>query len=205
MAFAPDDYYMRVPQDLLNSVVFIGQRKSDQKGRESLRFGGTAFVVSVPDESDPQSRFFYLVTARHCIDNMFSYSPNIEIRYNTKDGDWRLVQSKESDWIFHPFEAACVDVAVARFSPGADFLGTHILSSCFLTDEAIKIGRIGPGDEVAIVGLFTKLEGRSKDIPLVRVGNVAMIPGKGEQLPVVVDSKTYDQEVYLIVGVHDVI
>src|SRR5436309_3387462 len=52
----------------------------------------------------------------------------------------------------------------------------------FLTDKKIDDCFIGPGDEVFMTGLFTRLEGRSRNIPIVRMGKVAMMPGE-EMLP----------------------
>jgi hypothetical protein len=50
------------------------------------------------------------------------------------------------------------------------------------TDEQISEDHnLGVGDEVFITGLFTETAETTRDIPIVRVGTVAMIPG--EKLP----------------------
>ena len=57
-------------------------------------------------------------------------------------------------------------------------------TTMFLTDEAIKSGNIGPGDEVVMTGLFAHFSGEQKNFPIVRTGNIAMLPqGKGEKIP----------------------
>jgi hypothetical protein len=51
----------------------------------------------------------------------------------------------------------------------------------FVSDETIKNQNLGIGDEVFIAGLFTKVLGEARNIPIVRTGTVAMIPG--EKIP----------------------
>jgi hypothetical protein len=72
-------------------------------------------------------------------------------------------------------------VAVTGWDVTEDEDVRSIPTSMFLTDEAPHEHFIGPGDEVFIMGLFTKMYGCSRNIPIVRTGNVAMMPG--EMLP----------------------
>ena len=51
----------------------------------------------------------------------------------------------------------------------------------FADEEVIKERNLGIGDEIFITGLFTKVTETTKNIPIVRTGNVAMIPG--EKIP----------------------
>lgn len=46
----------------------------------------------------------------------------------------------------------------------------------FLTDEVIRSKGIGTGDEVFITGLFIHLAGSARNLPIVRMGNIAMMP-----------------------------
>ena len=51
----------------------------------------------------------------------------------------------------------------------------------FITDEVFKNRQIGPGDNVFWVGLFSLMADQKKNWPIVRVGNIAMMPG--EKIP----------------------
>src|SRR5258708_16347354 len=117
---------------------------------------------------------------------------------NLRGGGAMFVASHATHWRFHPTEPDLVDVAVAAFNLTPDAHLHCVETTIFLTDTHIKEGKIGPGDEVVIVGLFTKLEGQSKNIPLVRVGNLAMLPDKGELLPVKIGDSFRNLEIYLI-------
>ncbi len=53
-----------------------------------------------------------------------------------------------------------------------------------MKDGSIEDYEVGTGDEVCIVGLFSKLSGHGKNLPIVRVGNIAMFPPRNERLPI---------------------
>ena len=57
----------------------------------------------------------------------------------------------------------------------------------FLTREDFKKEGIGLGDEVIISGLFVKHHGRQRNVPIIRVGNVAAMPE--EKTPLSLDSR----------------
>jgi hypothetical protein len=48
----------------------------------------------------------------------------------------------------------------------------------FLTDKIIEDKQIGTGDEVFITGLFAHAVGSDKNSPIVRMGNIAMMPSE---------------------------
>jgi hypothetical protein len=99
---------------------------------------------------------------------------------------------KETKWWFHPTDSS-VDVAVVPWTLGADEDVLTIPSSMFLTDEEIRRRRTGPGDEIFTIGLFSLMHGREKNIPIVRTGNVAMMPGPGD----LVQTDRGESEAYL--------
>jgi len=50
---------------------------------------------------------------------------------------------------------------------------SHLL---FCNQEHIRKYNIGPGDEVFMTGRFVNHEGRQKNLPMVRFGNISMVP-----------------------------
>ena len=87
--------------------------------------------------------------------------------------------------VYHPTERKYVDAAVTFFSPSYTHLSQleveHVPVGMFADEKVIKQRHIGVGDEVFITGLFTKVQETTKNIPIVRTGTVAMIPG--EKIP----------------------
>jgi hypothetical protein len=71
-----------------------------------------------------------------------------------------------------------VDLAVIPFLPsrGLNLDVRSVATDIFLTVEDVAKHRIGAGDEVFMTGLFTKVKGQSKNLPIVRMGSVALIP-----------------------------
>jgi len=109
---------------------------------------------------------------------------NFYIRANKRDGTTVALRGHPTDpWFFHPTEKEDVDAAVTLFSPLqlAELDIEHIPLAMFTDRAVIMHNNLGVGDEVFITGLFTKVTETSKNIPIVRTGTVAMIPG--EKIP----------------------
>jgi hypothetical protein len=62
----------------------------------------------------------------------------------------------------------------------------------FLNETVIREEKIGTGDEVFMTGLFVHLAGKGRNIPIVRTGNLAMLPT--ERVPTALG----DMDAYLI-------
>jgi hypothetical protein len=188
----PEDADMRVPEVLRQCVVFIGVSDVTPGGQPTLSFRGTAFFVTVSSESRVDQGFYYLVTAKHVARRL--RGREIIVRANTKDGRSQTISSGgPMGWWHHPADES-VDVAVTPFGLSTEtFEYKHIPTDMFLSDEGIRDKKIGTGDEVFIVGLFTSLSGKARNLPIVRMGNIAMMPS--ERVPI----KDYGTiEAYLI-------
>lgn len=197
----PKDWNMRVPEDVRKSVVFCA-RALQSGSQEKITFRGTGFLVSVPSDKLPGMKYRYMVTARHVADPL--RLGDWIIRLNTKCGRILDVRGTKDDrWWVHPSESERVDVAVIPWaSPeSADYEvdATAVPLSLFLDDKAIVESNIGPGDEVFMTGLFNKMTQQSRNLPIVRTGNVSLIPSPGELVPgLVIGGRGVDSEAYLI-------
>lgn len=165
---------MRIPDDLTDCTIFVSPDYG--VSAESRRFGGTAFFISVPDGTQSSGQRICLVTARHVGENL--NAKKFTIRQNTTKGgsEWIEVEANVT-WWFHPDDTAA-DVALLSFSipPHSDLKAKIIPSSMFATDDDFASGKIGLGSEVSIVGLFTQMAGTTRNFPIVRSGNIAMLP-----------------------------
>ena len=100
------------------------------------------------------------------------------VRVNTHGGSSQIVQGGGVKWWVHPTDEE-VDVAIIPWAPPENiFQIKYISTETFLTEDVIKDKNIGTGDEVFITGLFANLHGHAKNLPIVRMGNVAMMPGE---------------------------
>jgi len=163
---------VRIPSDVLKCVVYVG-------GAADRVYRGTAFAVALEENDQTGSfRFPYLVTAKHVAEKIEGKA--FLVRVNMSDGS---VQDLEANylpgevvnWHKHPTDQTA-DVAVTPwFLPSKADLKL-IPVSMMLTTEMIGQEGIGPGDEAYITGLFSYHQGKSKNTPIVRVGNIAMLP-----------------------------
>jgi hypothetical protein len=173
---APKDINMRFPDRILSSVGFISY---DQ---QPIRYGGTVFIVGVKGGYDDNA-YLHLVTAKHVAEH-FEASPFV-IGMNGKDGRKILLRSgEEFRWFYHPTESNSVDVAVLPFQSQilTEYELAWIPETAFVNDNSIKEHGIGIGDEIATIGLFTRFSGTGRHFPIVRTGNIAMMPT--EKVPV---------------------
>jgi hypothetical protein len=116
---------------------------------------------------------------------------------NAKDGSPQFLRTGKAKWFYHPTEKDSVDVAILPFgSPRFDEYDiAWIPEDLFATDKRIAEFSIGLGDEIVAIGLFTRFFGSTHLVPLVRTGNVAMMPR--DKLPI----KGFgDMEAYLAEG-----
>ena len=184
---------MRIPDRLLKSVGFVSRYEADDEGGSHIRFGGTAFIVGVIMEGNVG--LAHLVTARHVAK---AIEPDgAVIAMNGKDGLPVFLRTGAQKWFYHPTEEESVDVAVMPFgSPRfKEYDIEWIPEEVFVTKERIAEFEIGLGDELVIIGLFTRFYGQTKLTPLVRTGNIAMMPT--EKLP----TRDFgDMEAYLVEG-----
>lgn len=189
----PKDWNMRVPDQVRDCVVFLGIQVTRMGGRTEFVWAGSAFFVAIPSESEPETCLYtYLVTAKHVIDEIGDRE--IFVRINQRQGGAVIASLRGARWHFHETEATTVDVAVLPIAPSPEQFAYKVIGTdTFLTDTVIQTMGIGVGDEVFMTGLFAHMSGKEQNIPIVRMGNVAMMPND------TVPTEEYgDIEAYLI-------
>jgi hypothetical protein len=177
----PKDFDLRIPDRMLKCVCFLYVYGAEE-GPERPNFGGTGFFVSMRGEQDDTFRHMYLVTAKHVVEESEKFG-DLFVRYMTGHSDEMLDAPIIGEWTFHSDPA--VDLAVMYFrsyplvSEQSPRHPIPILApEAVLTDEKQKRYLVGIGDDLAVVGLFTAHPGRKRNIPIVRHGTVAAMPGE---------------------------
>ncbi len=172
-------YYVReqgerlllVPEEVRKCVAFVYC-----KSATGLHPLGTAFFLASAIE-DTDRAWPVTVTAKHLLRHIGEHSVDqtVHIRLNLKGAGLVWMQAPLTHWRFHPSDPTA-DVAVLPMFPGeeCDFRTFGLESSA--TPEVMQAEGVGVGDEVFIVGLFVNHLGKSKNIPIVRIGNIAAMP-----------------------------
>ena len=166
---------MAVNESVTKSVLFLGT-KEDGKFKPRA----TAFIVSIFEE---EWGWRFLVTAEHVIYGFTKEKCDIWVRSNLKNGT--TIENKLSNvkWWFHPDKASnATDVAVTPvdFANDEDFLAIRLSQdiSMAATDQVLRANNVHVGHEVYICDLFRSHYGQQKNVPIVRVGNIAMMLGE---------------------------
>lgn len=165
---------MRVHDNIRDCCCFI--YCNTNKVRELV---GTGFFVGEKfSEDGPENlQYVYLITARHIIDGI-KRKPDVQsigIRLNIKNGDTIDIDVPLDGWLYHPKDKS-IDAVIL---PAMEIIGIDVAaipSYTTVTDETIKKYGIGIGDEVCIVGLFDQHYGIRRNLPILRIGNIAMMP-----------------------------
>jgi hypothetical protein len=167
-----DEVPMIVSDELRKCVVFI--YFDDKKGVR--RAAGTAFFVSLDRGHGIQGHWTYLVTAKHVLDGIRAERADgmMFLRVNLKGAGFAYVDCSVNVWTTHPNETLIDDVAVLPWTPPAevDYLSYPLESS--VNEETGH----SVGDEVFLPGLFVNHAGKERNIPIVRIGNIAAMPSE---------------------------
>jgi hypothetical protein len=159
---------MKVPDEIRKCVAFVGAKRADG----SYQLFGSGFFLGYELQGNISKRVVF-ATARHVIDGVRSILVDeVYIRLNLKNGEAVWIETKLVDWYVHPVDAS-IDVAVLERGIEAEFDHLVLPSIYHGTEEVLNAGGASLGDEVFIVGLFRHHHGKKRNIPIVRVGNIA--------------------------------
>jgi hypothetical protein len=122
----------------------------------------------------------YLVTARHSIEQARVENAQLCIRLNKADGTSAVLNIERSaEWIVDDddpgSDAALIQVGNLH-TLGIEF--KTIPRGLLVTEAIVEEHGIGIGDDLAVVGLFTKRAGTTRNHPIVRTGVIAAMPGE---------------------------
>lgn len=174
-----------IDPDVLDCTVYL--YPSEAAAEDGERLGGTGCLVGVPvvAKNRDVSNVSCLVTNKHVVD-----AGHTIVRVNTHDGGRDVVALDNAKWYFHPDgdDLAICPIRLDRKIHKAKFVSVRN----FLSKYQIETFGIGPGDDVFVVGRFVNHEGRQRNLPSVRFGNIAQMPWE----PIVIDG--FAQESFLV-------
>jgi hypothetical protein len=163
---------MIVSDEVRQCVVFIYLDDKDGVRRPA----GTAFFVSFDRSHGAHGHWTYLVTAKHVLDGIRAARADgmMFLRVNVKGAGFAYLPCSVEVWTTHPDTTLIDDVAVLPWNPEAEFE----YRSYPLEDSVDEKTGHGVGDEVFLPGLFVNHAGKERNIPIVRIGNIAAMPSE---------------------------
>ncbi|MDP8983184.1 MAG: hypothetical protein M3O35_21625 [Acidobacteriota bacterium] len=169
------DSKLRVSPELLKCVGYLAEAIQLDSEAIDIDPFGTGFFIAIPSAAHPNKSFCAFVTARHLIADHKNLKLCLIV--NGRSGQGIVVEIPENViWWEHPSDKTA-DLVLMVFDhqpKDFDIISMHIRD--FLTAERMLKADIGVGDEVFFPGLFTKAPGNGRMTPIVRNGNIALIP-----------------------------
>lgn len=158
---------MRIHNQFLECSIYLYPSKDAADKGE--RAGGSGCLVSIKASVEGYSHA-YAVTNSHVIRE--GNSP--VIRLNTITDEKAILEFEYTDWIHHPDGD---DVAVCPIDFPANHYSIRFIDrdKYFVTPTRIRYFDIGVGDATFMVGRFISHEGKQRNTPSVRFGNIAMM------------------------------
>jgi hypothetical protein len=166
---------MRVPDEVRKTVGFICYE--DKRNQDIIPVGSFFFFGHDPRDGETFARGMYSVTARHVIDGLRRKGVQEAIlRLNPKNFNAPLITIRAplENWFSHPNDNS-IDVAVTEMGIPAEADHLVLPFSLAATERVFKDNEVELGEEVFISGLFRHHFGNRRNIPIVRVGNLAAL------------------------------
>jgi len=160
---------MLIAANYRECVVFLSQK--DSSGQHIPK--GTAFIIGDPLKESGEPENVHLVTARHVVEAARATGAPLYVRGSSESGG--IVTSEQLD--FDSWHISDItDVAVYPDPPLDEFSGTCLPLKIFATSDYLQKHRVGLGDDVCFVGLFSEHAGSAHIEPIARFGNISMMP-----------------------------
>lgn len=158
-----------IPPETIDCIAYLYPDKISALAGE--RVGGCGCIVSVPaPEIHKDFCYVYVVTNSHVVRD--GKSP--VVRVNSRDGGLTIYDNVPGVWSDHPDGDDIAVAPVAFKYEEADVKA--VPEDWFLTKQQLEDYKIGPGDEVVIVGRFINHEGKQRNLPAARFGHISMLP-----------------------------
>lgn len=159
---------VRTSPDLPKCVVFVGV---ETNGRFTPV--GTGFLLAIRHRD---YAFYFLATADHVVEMIAGDA--IWVRMNRKAGDCSSIKIEKKQK-FGPTDLA-QDIAMFSLDYDPSVFDQRMV---LLNRENYHLGleKVWDpqvGDEVSTVGLYTSHYGQMKNLPVVRIGHIALMPGE---------------------------
>jgi hypothetical protein len=166
---------VKIPDEIRKAVAFVAFENKTTGEIDPV--GSCFFLGHNAPEGQTTSPKMYVVTARHVIDKLQKKGvKETFLRLNSKSVPPPFLAAciPIEEWYAHPSDKT---IEVAIFETGIPKDADHLVlaESMCATQAIFKQHEVELGDEVIISGLFQHHFGNNKNIPIVRVGNLAAL------------------------------
>lgn len=178
-----NDTVPRIPDNLRDCVVYLFPTLQDAK--EGNRLGGSGFVAGVDYTNNPILCHGYLVTNAHVVENSIAARKSMFARINLSSGGFDTVEIDHSSW---KLGENGDDLAVCALNAPDKIFKVAVVPEDMFVPEPLEqmAGRtdlVGLGDDVFMIGRYVDHQGKVRNLPTVRFGNIAQMPDEPIRQP----------------------
>jgi hypothetical protein len=160
-----------IPENIPDCAIYLYPSVIDAE--DGNKAGGTGFLVGyVTEHKGFNHTTLYAVTNAHVIDSQIGSSP--VVRLNTNSGSVEILPLEVGNWIAHP-DGDDVAVCALKLSTSIHKFA-YVTLPFFLGKDDMR--GIDVGAECFLVGRFQSHDGKQKNQPSLRFGNVAQMNGE---------------------------
>lgn len=182
----------RIDDRFLECIFYI--YPSVYSAYEGESIGGCGFIVGITSEEDEEKIFFYAVTNSHVVRN----AATPVLRLNTEAGEIDCIETNLSKWHMHKDGD---DIAVFPLDIDIDKYKFKLVPiESFISEKVISDHKIGPGDLTFMVGRLITQDGKQRNLPSVRFGNISMMPYEPVRMPTGINQDAFLVETRSIGG-----
>jgi hypothetical protein len=171
-----------VHPSLLGSSIFLYGSEDD--ARAGANWGGSGVLVGIRSKANPSRTHLYAVTNDHVV----TQAGCTVVRLVKRDGEPYVLP--DGEWVPHPDGD---DLAIRPLGAVADNEYWYVNAGLLLMPRDLGPKAVGPGDDCLMVGRYINQEFEQFDRPVVRFGNLAMLPELVHQR-----ERSFDQESFLV-------
>jgi len=160
----------QIPSDIQDTAVYLYPSKEDAEN--CVNAGGSGFLLVLPHgPGKGDGGWIYVVTNAHVADKFKT------VRLNTIAGATGTIEPKV--WIKHPDRKTDLAIADLGYQNTKAFRCYLFMPPYHFIDKTRLIDyEIGVGDNCYMVGRFVNHEGYQRNLPTVRFGMIAQMPGE---------------------------
>lgn len=161
----------KIPLSVLDCAIYIYDTPDAAGAGDDV--GSSGFLVSVHSKFEGEYFYsMYVATCWHCVIDDYGNPEDRSIRLNAKNGGIRIIEVRADSWIRHH---AGDDLAVAPLSLSLTAHKFNSVTTSLFLKKGSDTTWIGPGTETVTIGRFMDYDGRHKNTPSVRFGNIAVM------------------------------
>ena len=164
---------MKIPDAVRKTVGFVAYE--NKISGQIIPAGSCFFIGHDPKDGTSTSAKVYVATAAHVISALNSKgAKEVVLRLNKKSDGLESIRIPIEKWFTHPTDKN-IDVAIYEMGIPAEYDHLVIPMSMCVDEKKMADHEIDLGDEVFVSGMFRFHQGKNRNIPIIRTGNLAAL------------------------------